>query len=304
MNAQSLVPTAIKRVGIIGGGQLAWMMADGAKALGLELIIQTPRTTDPAVSIATETILAPVSDAQGTATLGNKSDVITFENEFVDLKALNNLAQKGIQFYPQLRCLAPLLDKYDQRQYCQRIGLPSPPFVTLTSKTELPELPNKVDQVGLPLALKTRRHGYDGQGTFILQDLATVKATWKTLGYQPVLLEAFVPFERELAVMAARSTTGEVVVYPVVETQQVNQVCQRVIAPAVVPESVKTTVTDLATQLLNSLEVIGILGLELFLTQQGEVLINEIAPRTHNSGHYTLDACETSQFEQDKPSVC
>jgi 5-(carboxyamino)imidazole ribonucleotide synthase len=294
---------SIKRVGVIGGGQLAWMMAPGAKNLGLDLVVQTPKTTDPAASIATEVILAGVADPTGTAQLAQHCDVITFENEFVDLPALERLATQGARFYPPLAALAPLLDKYDQRQYCNQIGLPSPPFVTLNAQADLPQLAAKVSEIGLPLVLKTRRHGYDGQGTFILKDLDAVRNTWERLNFPPVLLEAFVPFERELAVMVARSLDGQVTVFPVVETQQIGQVCRRVIAPARVSEQVRDEVVAIATTLVNSLQVVGIFGIELFLAPGEQVLVNEIAPRTHNSGHYTLDACTTSQFEQQLRAV-
>lgn len=292
-----------KNIGIIGGGQLAWMMAPGAKKLGLSLRIQTPSQSDPAVSVADQVVLGAIADATATATLANQCDVISFENEFIDLPALQALEQQDVQFYPQLRCLEPLLDKYDQRLYCQRLGLLSPEFVTLHSKADLSNLEASVDHVGLPLALKTRRHGYDGQGTFILQDLDAVRATWARLEYQPILLEEFVPFERELAVMVARSQTGEIALYPVVESEQIDQVCRRVIAPAAVSDRVRQQVTHIATTLMNQLEVVGIFGIELFLTTDDRVLINEIAPRTHNSGHYTLDACATSQFEQQLRAV-
>lgn len=297
----------ILRVGVIGGGQLAWMMADGAKALNVELCVQTPNADDPACAIAHKTFLGPVDDASVTAKMAEYCDVITFENEFVDLFSLRQLearAAGNVRFYPQLDCLEPLLDKYDQRKYCDRLSLPSPPFATLESKSDLASLPEKVNTVGLPLALKTRRHGYDGQGTFILETLAAVTETWKTLSYQPVLLESFVDFEKELAVMVVRSQSGEVVVYPVVETEQIDQVCRRVRVPAQVEANVAEKVRAIATQLVNSLGVAGIFGIELFLTQSGQVLINEIAPRTHNSGHYTLDACVTSQFEQQLRAVC
>ncbi|MEL7142298.1 MAG: 5-(carboxyamino)imidazole ribonucleotide synthase [Cyanobacteria bacterium J06554_3] len=300
MTSESL---PIRRVGVVGGGQLAWMMAPGAKVLDIQLLVQTPSAADPASAIASDVFLGPVADAAITAELSAACDVVTFENEFIDLPALRQLEAAGTLFYPQLECLAPLLDKYDQRQYCDRIGLPSPPFVTLASEADNATLPSKVEQVGLPLALKTRRHGYDGQGTFILDSLAAVQSTWEGLGYQPVLLEAFVDFEKELAVMVARSQAGEVVVYPVVETEQVAQVCRRVIVPARVAESVAEEVRAIATRLVTELGVVGIFGIELFLTASGEVLINEIAPRTHNSGHYSLDACETSQFEQQLRAV-
>lgn len=294
----------VGQVGVIGGGQLAWMMAAGAKALGIELSVQTPRADDPACAIAHKTFLGPVADASVTAKLAQHCDLITFENEFIDLAALRQLEAQGTQFYPQLNCLAPLLDKYDQRQFYDRLNLPSPPFATLQGKADLDFLPEAIAKVGLPLALKTRRHGYDGQGTFILQTAEEVAATWQKLGYQPVLLEAFVDFEKELAVMVARAHSGEVAVYPVVETQQIDQVCRRVIAPGSLAESVVDEVRAIATQLADSLGIVGIFGIELFLSKTGSVLINEIAPRTHNSGHYTLDACVTSQFEQQLRAVC
>lgn len=292
-----------QQIGVIGGGQLAWMMAAGAKSLGVDLAVQTPKQDDPACSIAKKTFLGAVADANITREMAAACEVITFENEFIDLPALRSLTQTGVTFYPQLDCLAPLLDKYDQRQYCSQIGLPSPTFETLTDKTDLSTLKGKVEAVGLPLALKTRRHGYDGQGTFILKTLEAAENTWKVLGYQPVLLEAFVSFEKELAVMVARDRSGTVAVYPVVETQQIDQVCRRVIAPARVAQSVVDEVRAIAQKLVNSLNVVGIFGIELFLTSDGKVLINEIAPRTHNSGHYTLDACVTSQFEQQLRAV-
>ncbi|MBT9311477.1 5-(carboxyamino)imidazole ribonucleotide synthase [Leptothoe kymatousa] len=292
-----------QNIGIIGGGQLAWMMGPAAKKLGLRLIIQTPHPSDPAVAIADGLELGAVADATITAALAKQCNVISFENEFIDLPALQKLAQQGTGFYPQLRCLAPLLDKYDQRRYCQQLGLPSPRFTTLESEADLGQLDKRAASIGFPIALKTRRHGYDGQGTFILKSLEQVKTTWAQLTYQPVLLEAFVPFERELAVMVARSQDGKVAVYPVVESQQINQVCRRVIAPAAVGEAVVQQVNHIATQLVTKLDVVGIFGIELFLTADGQVLINEIAPRTHNSGHYTLDACFTSQFEQQLRAV-
>ncbi|MGB7249393.1 MAG: 5-(carboxyamino)imidazole ribonucleotide synthase [Phormidesmis sp.] len=293
-----------RRVGVIGGGQLAWMMSAGAKAIGLELCVQTPSDRDPACAIADRVFLGAIADATVTAEMAQHCDVITFENEFIDLAALRQLTAKGTHFYPQLDCLEPLLDKYEQRQYCNSLNLPSPPFATLQGEADLPALPQIVETIGLPLALKTRRHGYDGQGTFILNSLESISATWQQLGYQPVLLEAFVDFEKELAVMVARSRSGEVAVYPVVETQQIDQICRRVIAPASLPAQTVAEVGAIATTLVNQLGIVGILGIELFLTQQGEVLMNEIAPRTHNSGHYTLDACATSQFEQQLRAVC
>ncbi|MBD2258721.1 5-(carboxyamino)imidazole ribonucleotide synthase [Pseudanabaena sp. FACHB-2040] len=296
-------PRLVKRVGVVGGGQLAWMMGPAAQALGLDLVVQTPQQSDPAVAIATQAILAPVTDPQGTAALAQQCDIITFENEFVDLPALQALAAKGTVFYPQLNVLALVLDKFDQRSYFDRIGLPNPRFVSLNSEADLPDLATFAAAVGFPLVLKTRRLGYDGYGTFILKTLDDLQATWQRLDYPPVLIEEFVPFTHELAVMVARSEAGEVAIYPTVETQQVNQVCRRVFAPAAVSPDVEAQVQRIARTLVDQLQAVGIIGIEFFLTPEGKVLINEIAPRTHNSGHYTLDACATSQFEQQLRAV-
>ncbi|MEH2130065.1 MAG: 5-(carboxyamino)imidazole ribonucleotide synthase [Nostoc sp.] len=296
----------MKRVGVIGGGQLAWMMADAAQKLGLELVIQTPSEHDPAVSIAQEIVFAAVDDASATEILAKKCDVITFENEFVNLQALSLLAQQGVCFRPRLEALAPLLDKYHQRCYLRDLGLPVPQFFALD---EVENIKSKIEYLGFPVVLKSRRHGYDGQGTFIIQDFATLQqklsyeSTTKTFNQSPFLLEEFVPFERELAIIAARSVEGEIVTYPVVETQQEQQVCRRVIAPAEITPNQVAEIQAIAHTLLNSLEVVGIFGIELFLTADGKILVNEIAPRTHNSGHFSLDACETSQFEQHLRAV-
>ena len=303
----------IERLGVIGGGQLAWMMADAAKKLGIKLVVQTPNASDPAVAIAAETIFAQIDDAKGTATLVSRCDVITFENEFVDLEALSLLAQQGICFRPSLQVLSQILDKYDQRCYLQQLGLPVPKFVALQDLGEGRQGENQKSKINLlatfPVVLKARRHGYDGQGTFIIKDLDTLEqklaASSQQSEHQPLfLLEEFVPFERELAVIAARSITGEIVTYPIVETQQQEQVCRRAIAPAEISPDVAAEVEAIAHTLLDSLQAVGVFGIELFLTPDNKVLVNEIAPRTHNSGHFTLDACEVSQFEMHLRAVC
>jgi 5-(carboxyamino)imidazole ribonucleotide synthase len=286
------------RVGVIGGGQLAWMMAGAAAALNIDLVVQTPKVSDPAVKIAADVVLGAIDDAEATAELASQCDVITFENEFVDLEALAPLAQR-IGFYPQLEVLAPLLDKYHQRSYLKEIGLPVPRFAAVESNSASEIL----SQFGFPVVLKTRRHGYDGQGTYILKSQAALDQVLPRLK-QPLLLEEFVPFERELAVMVARSPSGEIVTYPVVETQQVDQVCRRVFVTHDLNASVVQAVESIAHTLMNRLQAVGVFGIELFLTHDDRVLVNEIAPRTHNSGHFTLDACITSQFEQQLRAVC
>ncbi|MEB3293841.1 MAG: 5-(carboxyamino)imidazole ribonucleotide synthase [Synechococcales bacterium] len=291
--------TPIQRVGVIGGGQLAWMMAGAAKKLGLSLVVQTETPQDSAVAIASDVILASVADAQATVDLANRCDVITFENEFVDLIALGALAEQGVCFRPHLTSLAPLLDKYEQRCFLRDRQLPTPQFAILTELD--------LDSLTFPAVLKTRRNGYDGYGTFIVKHRSALQELLQkisqTRSLDELIWESFVPFERELAVMVARSQTGEIVVYPIVESQQENQVCRRVTVPTPLPTGVAQQVDAIARAIVESLQFIGILGVELFLTHEGEVLVNEIAPRTHNSGHYSLDACVTSQFEQQLRAV-
>jgi 5-(carboxyamino)imidazole ribonucleotide synthase len=296
----------MKRIGVIGGGQLAWMMADAAKDLEIELIVQTPARTDPAVVNSAGVIVAAITDAKATEQLAAQCDLITFENEFIDREALLPLVDRGVCFRPSLQALEPLLDKYSQRSYLQKLGLSTPKFIELTGDRLSAILKAKSGELlpwGFPVVLKTRRHGYDGQGTFILKDLPQLQDTLERLLDVPLLIEEFVPFERELAAIAARAVTGEVVVYPVVETQQEAQVCRRVFVPADIAPEIVTEIEAIARSLLDSLQAVGVFGIELFLTPAGRVLVNEVSPRTHNSGHFTIDACETSQFAQHLRAV-
>ncbi|WP_233220005.1 5-(carboxyamino)imidazole ribonucleotide synthase [Pleurocapsa sp. CCALA 161] len=278
-----------KRVGVIGGGQLAWMMALEAPALSIDLIVQAESETEPAVKIAKQFVIGNVDDAIATNKMAQMCDVITFENEFVDLKGLQELNLKEV-FKPSLNTLKPLLDKYHQRSFLQQVNLPVPQFSLWSSQEQV------IADYGFPLVLKARRHGYDGQGTFIIKDLECLQQLAKTVPVTELLVEEFVPFERELGIIAARNEAGEIAIYPVTETFQQNQVCHWTITPADVPKKVAEEVKAIAHTILDKLEVIGVFGIEFFLTADNRVLVNEIAPRTHNSGHYTLDGCETSQF--------
>jgi 5-(carboxyamino)imidazole ribonucleotide synthase len=278
----------MKRIGVIGGGQLAWMMASAAQELGIGLVIQTPHTSDVAVGLAVETVLAEVDDVAATATLATKCDVITFENEFVDLDGLGKI---GAVFLPPLKALAPLLDKYTQRCYLRDLGLPVPKFAVLAH----PKLP---PGFAFPIVVKARRNGYDGQGTFILKNQSALVDLYHCYPDTPFLIEEFVEFDRELAVIAARGVNGEVVTYPILETQQEDQVCRRVFTLQDLPEEIVQTCNSIASKLLTSLSAVGVFGIELFLTTDGKISVNEIAPRTHNSGHLTIEACATSQFSQ------
>jgi 5-(carboxyamino)imidazole ribonucleotide synthase len=299
-----------RHIGIIGGGQLAWMMAQAAQSLPINVIVQAAHPTEPAATVSPQVIYGAVQDAQATAQLAQITDVITFENEFVDLVALNRLAVEGTIFYPSLGTLALTVDKLSQRQHFDAHGIPKPQFWAVDHWEQVLQV---ISTQQFPLVLKTRRHGYDGNGTWVIRDLENLEKIWQQLVKVPdansqitqgdaleanAILEAFIPFERELAIIAARNQQGEIALYPVTETVQVNQVCRRTITPAPVNSAIQTQVRTIATQLLESLDFVGVLGIEFFLTPSGQVLVNEIAPRTHNSGHYTIEGCDTSQFSQ------
>lgn len=266
------------------------MLALAAKEMGLSLWVQTPAKTDPAVTVADGVCYGAIADVATTAQLAEHVDVITFENEFVDLEGLQHLENQGVCFYPRLASLAPLLDKYQQRLFLQQLGMPIPAFTYLGDRPP-----------PFPCVIKACRHGYDGQGTFVISDEQAwqqFRQRWPEMPPQGFMVEAFVPYVKELAIMAARSPQGEIALYPVVETQQMNAICRWVIAPAPVEPQVSQQIHQIATQIVSTLDAVGIFGIECFLTARGEVLVNEIAPRTHNSGHYTIDACVTSQFQQ------
>jgi 5-(carboxyamino)imidazole ribonucleotide synthase len=283
---------ALQRVGIIGGGQLAGMMASAAASLNLKIAIQTPNSTDTAVALADYTIFASIDDVAATAKLAEDCDWITFENEFVDLVALSKIS--GAIFRPPLSSLTQLLDKYDQRCLLQKLGLPVPKFCLGHDLAAA--------DWQFPLVFKARRHGYDGQGTFIVRDAATLAALQQQFP-ESGLIEEFVPFTCELAVMAARSLTGQIVVYPIVETVQINQVCQRVYTAVEIGAPVQTKIAEIARTILENLGTVGMMGIEFFYTANGEILVNELAPRTHNSGHLSIEACATSQFVQHLRAV-
>ena len=282
---------AIKRIGAIGGGQLAWMLGMEAPKLGVELFVQTPNADDPAVCLAAGAVFAAIDDAAATAKLAEHCEIVTFENEFVDLEALWKLEATGVCFRPPLRALSPLLDKYEQRCFLKQAGMPVPTFALLEREED-------ATNFSFPAAIKARRGGYDGRGTEIVADAKALKRVWHCWQCPSALVEAYVPFVKELAVMAARSPRGEIALHPVVETEQEAQVCRRVLAPARIRDKVEKEIDRIARAVLERLQAIGIFGFEFFLTADDRVFVNEIAPRPHNSGHFTLDACRTSQFEQ------
>ena len=306
---------AATSIGIVGGGQLAWMLAEAARRRGVELHVQTPGANDPAVSLATSVVQADVRDVAATKELASRCSAISFENEWVDLDGLKALAADGVVFVPDLQALQPLVCKRNQRELLQRLNLPSPAWFPLqqvheppapaAGSTEEAEQPSKPDVppgpalpsgFAYPLMAKAASGGYDGKGTVVLRSDADLEQLLQQVDATGWIVEEFVSFELELAVVAARDSQGEVVCLPVVQTHQHQQVCDWVLAPYEAPHALQQAVRNMAASLLTSLNYVGVLSIEFFYGPKG-LLINELAPRTHNSGHYSIEACDASQFD-------
>lgn len=285
------------RVGILGGGQLARMTIAAAIGLGIDVAIFEREADSPAGRLTTHELVGPWEDAVLQTRFADLCDVITLESEFVDPAILTALAARGVPVHPGAAVLELVGDKLRQKETFAAHGLPLPPFRAV-------ETPEAVAQVGTewgwPIVLKARRLSYDGYGNAIVREPGEIAAAWERLGApeRALYAEAWVPFRRELAVMVARSVGGAVATYPVVETVQAieAQICRIVRAPASITPEVAAEATRIARRAVEAVAGVGVVGVELFERDDGAILLNEIAPRPHNSGHYTIEGCVTSQF--------
>lgn len=279
-------------IGVVGGGQLALMLAEAAEAIGITVHVQTPSTEDPAVQVAGSLVQAGLQDGQATAELAARCRAITFENEWINLPALRALETSGVRFVPSLQALEPLLSKRSQRVWLERLRLPSPRWC------ELPALGERLPEwMSFPLMAKADRGGYDGKGTAVIQSPAELAALQRRFGAADWYLEELVTFEHELAISVARDDSGQVEVWPLALTHQHHQVCDWVLTPAPVSHAVQAFARNIARSLVTALDYVGVLTLELFYGPAG-LQVNEIAPRTHNSAHVTIETSRTSQFTQ------
>ncbi len=276
-----------KTIGIAGGGQLGRMLADAAHALSLKVITLDPDPKGPAGQVSDEQIAGDYKDAAMIAALAKKSDVLTFEIESVNAGALESLAAEGYPVHPTPSTLSIIKDKWYQKQFLQTHGIPVAPYA----------LPEEAEGLGYPYILKARSGGFDGRGNALVEKSEDLHDAVQKIKGAAAYAEGFVHFDKELAIVAARTTAGEIRVFPLVETIHRNHICHMTLAPAPVSEDVAKKAHDLAEKVLASFEGAGVFAIEMFLVD-GEVLVNEIAPRVHNSGHYTIEACHASQFEQ------
>ena len=300
-------PSSSPVIGVVGGGQLAWMLADAARGLGLSVLVQTPGADDPATNLAAAVVQAPLQDLEATRELARRCTAVTFENEWLDLEGLAELACEGVTFMPSLAALQPLVSKHRQRLLLQRLGIPSPAWMLLADLPGASASPDRCPNPAagpslppgwsFPLMAKAATGGYDGKGTRLLACSQDLEALLAEVDPQQWLLEAFVPFELELSQLVCRDREGRVLCYPLVQTHQHQQVCDWVLTPAAVPHAVQAFARNMAVSLLTAIDYVGVLSIELFYGPDG-LQVNEIAPRTHNSGHVTIEACHTSQFAQ------
>ncbi len=284
-----------KTIGIVGGGQLGRMLTQAAVALGYQVVVVNPSDNSPAAQVGAEEIVADLYNEDALRQLGTVSDVITVEIEHLNTDVLDAIAVSGKHVHPSPETIRLIQDKYKQKQFLKKAKIAVADFCDVKSPDDAKKA---LQKFGGKMLLKTRFGAYDGRGNALVTNAVELKKSLEQFEGQQLYAESYVPFTKELAVMVARSIKGEIKTYPVVETFHERNICVEVHAPAEVDPAVKKKAGDLATQAAKELKGAGVFGVEMFLTADGEVLINEIAPRVHNSGHYTIEACKTSQFEQ------
>ncbi|EXJ16039.1 5-(carboxyamino)imidazole ribonucleotide synthase [Imhoffiella purpurea] len=289
-------PLPLARIGIIGGGQLGRMMAKAAKRLGCTCVVLDPTPGSPASQVAGHQIIGDYHDPAKLRELAELCDVTTFDIEDIDTETLLQLEREGHRFHPSPKVLALIQDKLTQKQALADAGISTAPFVAMPEPS-----PEAFAEFGYPLVQKARRGGYDGRGVSIMKSAEDYRAHLPV----PSLLERFVPAAKELAVVVARGLDGECRCYPVVEMcfRPGENVLEMLLAPADVSQATADAAIELAVRTVEMLDGVGIFGVEMFLTESGELLVNEVAPRTHNSGHHTIEANVTDQFEQHLRAV-
>ncbi len=280
-------------IGVVGGGQLAMLLVEAGKKRDVDVVVQTAAKTDPAAKKTKEVVLSDATNAVGTKLLAEKASLITFENEWVDVPSLLALQDDGVSFIPTLQSIRPLINKITQREFLNSLDIPCPDWLPLEkySKVDLPS------DWSFPLMAKAAKGGYDGKGTKIIKNLKQLQELIELETDEKWMLEKWVPFDKELSIVSSRDSKGIVRSLPVVETYQSEQVCDWVLAPADINHDVDLMVKNIVSSLLSELNYVGVIAIEFFYGSQG-LLVNEIAPRTHNSGHFSIDACSSSQFDQ------
>lgn len=292
-NIQALQPPA--RIGIIGGGQLGKMVAIEAKRMGYYVIVLDPNPASPAGQVSDLQIVANFTDALALRKLVANSDVSTYEFEHIDADTLISLEQEGYAIHPSGSTLKIIQDKYVQKKKLKEMGVSVPEFYLVTNYLDLL---NCADILGFPFVVKFRRGGYDGKGNFIVNEACQLEELKSYAEKELLMAERFIDYDRELSVVTARAVDGQIRIYPTAENVHEQSILRLTRVPADINPKIQKDIETICNKILDGLKDFGIFCIELFLTRDGRVYVNEIAPRPHNSGHYTIEACVTSQYEQ------
>jgi 5-(carboxyamino)imidazole ribonucleotide synthase len=287
-------------IGMLGGGQLGRMFTVAARTLGYRVIILEPDFHSPAAQLSDDHIIAAYDDEIALTAFGKRCDVITTEFENIPAQTLEFLAQ-FCPVRPSAHAVQMAQDRIVEKAFVRACGLQPVPFVAIHSTADIAAAPASIQ---FPAILKTARMGYDGKGQVTVHSVAEAAAAFAELNGVACVLEQRVELEREISVILARSVAGDVRCFPVAENEHRNGILHQSIVPARIDATLAQAAQSAATRMADQLDFVGVMAVEFFVTRQGELLVNEMAPRTHNSGHYTLDACITSQFEQQVRMVC
>jgi 5-(carboxyamino)imidazole ribonucleotide synthase len=289
-------------IGIVGGGQLGRMLALEARRMDYRTVVLDPDSDAPAGQVADEHIVAPLTDLDAARKLATRSDVVTLEWENADVAAMTELS-KHVPVRPGPHVLQVAQNRLREKQAARNLGLSTAPFAQIRS---LADLRNALEELGTPAVLKTTFGGYDGRGQRVIHDADDAAGAFEELGDGEfeLVLEGWVDFRLEASVICARSPDGFMASFPVVENVHRNAILDLTIAPARIGAELAARARLVGEALTSGLDVVGLLAVELFITRDDRVLVNEIAPRPHNSGHYTWEACSVSQFEQQLRAVC
>jgi 5-(carboxyamino)imidazole ribonucleotide synthase len=282
-------------IGILGDGQLGRMLSQAASRLGFKVVTFGPDAGSPAAQVSLASKVAAYTDEAVLARLAESCDVITFEFENVPAASLDFLTGKGAVVAPSSKALRITQDRVLEKSFAREAGIGTVDFYEINS---LSDLQDALEKSGLPALLKTRREGYDGKGQVWIKSLEVASAAYDSLNGRPSILEAKASFTREISVVAARGWNGEIKTFPIGENHHVGGILSTTLAPAQVSEMVTAAAHEIARKVLEGLDYVGVLAVELFVLPGDELLLNEIAPRVHNSGHWTQDGCLCDQFEQ------
>lgn len=288
-------------IGVFGSGQLGRMMALAARAMGYRIHTFSPEHDSPTGQVADREVVANYEDEDAVRDFVQHVHVITFEFENVPAMVAEIAEQEGVPVRPGGHVLHTTQQRAREKEFLASAGLPVAPFALVTTQEELDRA---LARIGLPAVLKTAAFGYDGKGQVRIDHASQSTTAWAALEGQHAVLEAFVSFKHELSVIAARGVDGSFVHYGALENIHRNHILDLTISPARIPQSIADQAVDLAHAVLEKLDVVGVLCVEFFLADDGRLLINELAPRPHNSGHLTIEAAVTSQFEQQVRAIC